>query len=211
MNGPEILAPRGAPVGGILVIHSWWGLTPSFRAYGAALARAGFAVGLADLFDGATAATEAGARALRARPRRRPMYRSLADDLATLHREAGGKIGVAGFSMGGHWAVWLAQRPEYRVSAAVLYYVARAGSFAACRAAVQAHFAGPGDPFLRPAARRRMEAELRKAGRDYRAFDYPGCGHWFAECERGEYDAAAARAARDRDIAFFRQSLACGG
>lgn len=62
----ELLMPAGPPRGGVLVIHSWWGLTAGIRAQGAALRKAGFAVVLADLYHGALARDEAEARALRA-------------------------------------------------------------------------------------------------------------------------------------------------
>jgi len=67
-------AKRGPAV---LIIHSWWGLTKSFTAFGDALAKQGFVVGLADLFDGKTASDPAEAKRLRAAPRREPMYKTL--------------------------------------------------------------------------------------------------------------------------------------
>ena len=67
----ETIAPDGAPKGAVLVIHSWWGLTTSFRTYASVLSEAGYLVGLTDLFDGKTAETEAQAKALRAARRRR--------------------------------------------------------------------------------------------------------------------------------------------
>ena len=201
----ELLLPDSAPRAAVLVIHSWWGLAPSFRDYGAALAAQGCAVGLSDLFDGRTARTEADARRLRAAPRRTPMYRTLAADIDRLRAAAGAsaRLCVAGFSMGGHWAVWLAQRPEYGIAAASLYYAARGGDFSNCRAAFIAHFAER-DPWVSAAARRRMEAAIRKAGVPYRAFDYPGTGHWFAETDRGaDHHAPSARLALRRDLAHF--------
>lgn len=63
----EALHPASDPAGAVLVIHSWWGLTESFRVYGNKLAQAGYLVGLADLFDGQIANTELEARRLRVR------------------------------------------------------------------------------------------------------------------------------------------------
>lgn len=200
---------RAARPGGpaVLVIPSWWGLTASFHAYARALAEAGIHAGLADLYGGATAATEAEARALRARPRRVPVYRHLLAALEDLARATGReRVGVAGFSMGGHWAVWLAQRPEAPIGAAVLYYAARAGDFGAARAPILAHFAAR-DAWVRPAARQRMEAAIRRAGRGYQAHDYPGTGHGFAESAAPGFDAEAARLALARDRAFLHDRL----
>ncbi len=66
----KVLGSASATGGGVLVIHSWWGLTRSFEAFGQALAKAGFVIGLADLFEGKTADTETAARQLRAAPRK---------------------------------------------------------------------------------------------------------------------------------------------
>ncbi|WGH78438.1 dienelactone hydrolase family protein [Jannaschia ovalis] len=207
----ERIAPDGTALGAVLVIHSWWGLTDSFRDYGAALARQGFVVGLADLFDGRTARTQAAARALRAAPRRVPIYRRLEACLTDLrHAAPGAGLAVAGFSMGGHWAVWLAQRAEYDLSAAILYYAARGGDFGRSTARFLAHFAAE-DPWVRPAARQRMERAIAAAGRPYRAFDYPDTGHWFAESARpADYRSEAARLALRRDAAFLRAALGPG-
>lgn len=210
---PAVLAPRplevvrafgGGARQGVLVIHSWWGLTDSFRAYGEALAKEGFVVGLADLFDGRTASDIAEAKALRAMRRSEPMYRTLMRDLAGLRKEAGTeRVGLVGFSMGGHWAVWLSQRPELPVAAAVLYYAARAGDFGGSRASYLAHFAVE-DGWVSAAARKRMEKEIAKAGRPYRAHVYPGAGHWFAENDRPEYEPAAAALAFARTVGHLR-------
>jgi carboxymethylenebutenolidase len=206
----EVIGSKQAPLGAVLVIHSWWGLTGSFRAYGQALAEAGYLVGLADLFDGQTASTETEARALRTHARTVPIYKRLGADCAKLTDMAAkspAKIGVVGFSMGGHWAVWLSQRPEYRVAATALYYAARGGDFSRCRASVIAHFAGH-DPWVSAAGRKTMERAIRKAGVGYRAHDYPDCGHWFAESARPrDFDAAAAQLALGRDLDHVQRHL----
>ena len=206
----ETICPDKAPAGAVLIIHSWWGLTDSFRAFGSRLADAGYLVGLADLFEGQIANTEAEARALRAQSRRTPMYKTLGADIVCLSYMAGSsinKIGVVGFSMGGHWAVWLSQRPEYNIAATVLYYAARAGDFSHCKAGILAHFAER-DPWVSAAGRRNMERAILKSGCDYEAFDYPGTEHWFAESDRtSEFNANAANLALGRDLRHFGQLL----
>lgn len=198
--------PPAASGAGMLVIHSWWGQTPGFRTYGAAQAARGFHVAVADLFDGQTATTEASARALRARPRRTPMYRCLEADLSALRQRAA-RLGVVGFSMGGHWAVWLAQRPRYDLGATVLYYAARAGDFSHSRSKVLAHFA-QSDPWVSHAARRRMRAAIRDSGRPLTEHEYPGTGHWFAESDPPGVGAPEAAAlAFERSVAFLTEAL----
>jgi dienelactone hydrolase len=59
------------------------------------------------------------------------MYKTLGAHIAALRAKAGPNtvgLGVVGFFMGGHWAVWLSQRPQYYVEATVLYYAARAAN-----------------------------------------------------------------------------------
>lgn len=194
----EILCDAKSPLGRVLIIHSWWGLTGSFRDYAGKLCAQGYAVGLSDLFAGQTASTEEEARALRRMPRKTPMYRTLMADMRELlSRYGGGDVALVGFSMGGHWAVWLSQRSGLPVRSVILYYAARAGDFGQSSASFLAHFADD-DPWVSPSARRNMERALARAARPYQAHDYPGTDHWFAESTREEYDADAA------DLAFAR-------
>ncbi|MCC6947499.1 MAG: dienelactone hydrolase family protein [Bradyrhizobiaceae bacterium] len=204
-----ILLPRRKRRPAVLVIHSWWGLTASFRVFGRALADEGFVVGLADLFDGRTAADVRQATHLRRAPRKEPMYKTLIRNIDELRAVDGTHpaIGVVGFSMGGHWAVWLSQRPDLPIGATVLYYAARAGSFRGSRSSYLAHFA-ENDSWVSRASRRKMEAEIAKAGRSYTAFDYPGTAHWFAETDRrAEHAPDAAAVALERTIKYLKKTL----
>lgn len=198
----KTILPDNRPNAAVLVIHSWWGLTGSFEAYGNKLANSGYLIGLADLYQGETARTEDEARSLRRRPRRRAMYRELGENLVDLRDKLGSPalpVGVVGFSMGGHWAVWLSQRPEYAIASTILYYAARGGNFSNCKASIQAHYASD-DTWVTPTSRRSMERSIENAGCSYRAFDYPGTRHWFAESNRTDaFDVAAARMALTRD------------
>lgn len=188
----------------VLVVHSWWGLTPSFTTYADALASSGFVVGCADLYDGAVAETEQEARTLRAQ-RREPAYkrlRSSLNELTEIEQSADLVPAVIGFSMGGHWAIWLAQHPDPPVASAVVYYAARGGDFSRATAPVLAHFA-ESDQFVPAPSRRSMERAIAKRGLQYIAHDYSGTEHWFAERSAAAYEPNAAALALERTISFL--------
>ena len=204
MNGVLAGFHRGAADGtAVLVIHSWWGLTGSFHRYARGLAKGGCHVGLVDLYGGATAANAAEAKALRQAPRRVPLYRQLLAALESLALETNhSRLAVAGFSMGGHWAVWLSQQADVPVDAAILYYAARGGNFDGSQARYLAHFAEV-DPWISPSARRGMQSAIARRGRPYQSHDYVGTGHWFAESENEAFDEDAAGQALGRDLALL--------
>ncbi|MGF1614283.1 MAG: dienelactone hydrolase family protein [Gammaproteobacteria bacterium] len=195
---------RGAADGpAVLVIHSWWGLTGSFHRYARVLAEGGCHVGLVDLYGGITAATPAEAEALRKAPRRVPLYRRLLAGLESLASQTGrSRLAVAGFSMGGHWAVWLSQNAGAQIDAVILYYAARGGDLGRSQARYLAHFAGT-DPWVSASARRGMERALARNVLPYQGHDYPGTGHWFAESSSEAFDASAAGLAVHRDLRFL--------
>jgi carboxymethylenebutenolidase len=204
MNGPLAAFHRGAADGpAVLVIHSWWGLTGSFHRYARALAKGGCNVGLVDLYGGARAANAAEAKALRKAPRRVPLYRQLLVALESLASQTGrSRLAVAGFSMGGHWAVWLSQQAEVPIDAVILYYAARGGNYDGSKARYLAHFAEV-DPWVSPSTRRGMERAIACRGHPYQSYDYPGTGHWFAESENEAFNEEAAGQALRRDLAFL--------
>jgi carboxymethylenebutenolidase len=188
-----------------LVVHSWWGFTASFARFADQLAASGFVAGCVDLFDGETATTDEEARRLRAAKRSAPAYRILQhclDELADQPKANGADPAVIGFSMGGHWAIWLAQHPPPPISAVVLYYAARGGDFTNASAPILAHFAAQ-DPYVSASSRRTMERALGRHDVAYSAYDYPASGHWFAESEHPAFDPDAAAHAYQRSIAFL--------
>jgi len=69
----RLLHPPTGHGPGLLLIHSWWGLSKGITALGQDLAKAGFVVRMADLHDGQIAATQNEAEALRRRKRKQPM------------------------------------------------------------------------------------------------------------------------------------------
>jgi len=209
-GGPYLAVPRSGRGPGVVVLHAWWGLTAAVLRICDRLAAEGFTAIAPDLYGGKIARTLAEARALRAAPRREPAYRTIERAVKALlihPSTAGGRLGVVGLSMGGHWALWLATRPEHPVAATVVFYAARASAFArGPPSAFQIHLAER-DPYVSPAGIARMRKALSACARNAEVHVYEGTRHWFLENDRPEYDRAAAGVAWERSLAFLRKHL----
>ena len=114
------------------------------------------------------------------------------DELISHPAASTNQVGSVGSSMGGHWAIWLAQRPDAAAGAVVIHYATRAVTKVSRPIPVLAHFAET-DPFVTPAGRREMERSFARFGWPYTAMDHhPGTRHWFAESTDHGFDRAAA-------------------
>jgi carboxymethylenebutenolidase len=209
--GAYLATPSSGKGQGVLVIHAWWGLNDFFRSVCDRLAAEGFVALAPDLFEGRVASTIPQARKLRARPKKEPTYKTLlraSERLQGVPQVQGHSIGVIGFSMGGHWALWLAaNRPELRLKAVTTFDGARAGDYSASLAAFQGHFAER-DPWVSDAALKKLRQSLEQAPRGAELHVYPGTGHWFFESDRDEaYHQKAAELAWGRTVAFLRKNL----
>jgi carboxymethylenebutenolidase len=130
----------------------------------------------------------AGARALQALP------------------EGNGRVGVVGFCYGGGIANWLAtQWPE--LGAAVPFYGGQPprDEVARIKAPLLLHYAANDERITGgwPA----FEAALKAAGASHEAFVYAGTQHGFNNDTTPRYDAAAAKLAWERTLAFFNRHL----
>lgn len=209
-EGSYVARPRGAPRGGVLVLHAFWGLNGYVRTVCDRLARAGFLAVAPDLFEGRVATTPAQAERLRRMPKRRAPSKRVTETAERLQSELahGRGIGIVGFSYGGHWAAWYTAHPTVKVAATVMFYAARVSDFATCSTAIQAHFAEH-DAYVSSSARARFEKALRARDAVGEVFVYPGTGHWFAEEDRRDaYDARAAQLAWRRTLAFLKAHVA---
>lgn len=195
----------------VAVLHPWWGVTEVVTGVCDRLAELGYVAVAPDLFDGEIAATPQRAAELRGRKRGTPMWRQIVKSIEVARSEHGaGALGQIGFSMGGHWALWLAKqsRPEIPpISATVVYYATRAGDFSASRSAFQFHLAET-DPFVSASGIARQERQLIAAGRPVEFHRYPGTGHWFFDWDRPDaFEPGAADESWRRTVAFLDQHL----
>ena len=206
-----LAAPKSGHRGAVLVLHSWWGLNRFFRRLCDRFAAKGFVALAPDLYDGSVAGTIAEAKKLRAEvtaSRREPAYKYLIRMIGELRKETrADDIGVVGFSMGGHWAYWLAQRSDLPIVATVTFYAARSADYSKSRSSFLAHFAET-DEWVSPAGLRKLEKSFFKAGRAFECHTYPGTGHWFFEEDRADaFKPDAAALAWTRTIDFLKRKM----
>jgi len=205
-----VALPASGQGPGVLVIHAWWGLNDFFKSACDRFAREGFVAVAPDLFEGQVATTIAAAKRLRAKPKREPTYKTLIraiEQLSTHPAVQGSIIGIVGFSMGGHWALWLSQRPELPIGATVTFYGARSGDYTSSRAVFMGHFAEK-DDWVSDAALKKLKKSLETAGRVAEFFVYPDTSHWFFESDRADaFNSQAAELAWERTIKFLQKQI----
>lgn len=123
--------------------------------------------------------------------------------------EGNGKVGAVGFCYGGGIVNWLATRlPD--LAAAVPFYGAQpqAEDVGKIKAPLLLHYAGTDERIN--AGWPAYEAALQKTGVNYEAHIYPGVQHGFNNDTTPRFDAATAKLAWDRTIAFFNIYLRDG-
>lgn len=201
------LPPTGAGPA-VLVLHAWWGLNDTAKAFCSQLAAAGFVVFAPDLYHGQVADTIDGAEALvQALDANYQQARAEIADAAWFLQEREGStangLTVVGFSLGAFYALDLAASYPELIHSVVLYYGTGGVDFSASRVAYLGHFA-ENDPYEPPSNVDELEEALRAAGRSVTFHRYPSTGHWFCEPDRTDaYDPAAADLAWQRTLTFL--------
>lgn len=118
----------------------------------------------------------------------------------------GPRVALVGFSMGGHWALWLAQRPELPIAATIVFYAARDGDYTNSHSRFLFHFA-ESDDWVSASSARKLKKSLANANADATYYTYPDTTHWFFEDDRTDaYDKSAAELAWKRSIAFLKKA-----
>ena len=194
----------------IVVIHENRGLTDHIRDVARRLAVAGFTALAPDFLSpaGGTPADQDKAREMIGAL---DMPAAVADGVATLaflqrHNRSAGRVGVTGFCWGGAMVDRLSVAAGKSLGSAVSFYGPAPDPAEASKvqAAVMLHLAGL-DQRVNATALPWAEA-LKTAGKTVELHVYQGVNHAFHNDTSAErYDAAAAKLAWDRTLAFFRK------
>jgi carboxymethylenebutenolidase len=204
-----LVNPRGGEKGpGVLLLHSWWGLTEEIKDLAERLADEGYTVIAPDLLGGQRPATaEEGEAALAALS---PddlsgLVLSSAHAVRSVARDKTAPIGVVGLSMGGSMALWLSARLPESVAAVVTFYGAQSIDFDDATARYLGHF-GDEDHMVSEEDRVVTESFIRLGENETDFHVYQGAGHWFFE--HGEHhDPEAAEVAWSRTVEFLASVL----
>jgi carboxymethylenebutenolidase len=207
--GAYLAKPKGKPKGGVVVVQEIFGVTPHIRSVADRVAEAGYTAIAPAFFDFAEndvelaydrAGIERGKMLALEVGLDRPVE---AVASAAQSIESSGRIGVVGFCWGGTVALLSAQRLGFP---AVSYYGARNTGYLdqPLRAPVIFHF-GASDHSIPAEVRQKHHA----AWPDAPVYVYEHCGHAFnRDVDNRAYNAAAAKLAWDRTLAFFAKELA---
>jgi carboxymethylenebutenolidase len=214
MTNPQpegfLAVPSSGEGPGVLVLHAWWGLNDTMKAFCTRLAESGFVAFAPDLYHGEVADTIADAEALgKALDANYLQAKAeIADATMFLSERAGQAapgLAVMAFSLGVYYALDLAAADPEHIRSVVLFYGTGPGDFSNSRAAYLGHFA-ENDEFEPQSNVDELEESLRSAGRPVTFYRYSGTGHWFCEPDRTEaYNQAAADLAWERTVAFLKR------
>lgn len=196
---------------GVLVLHAWWGLNDTMKAFCTRLAKSGFLAFAPDLYHGVVADNIADAEALGKALDSNYLQAKAEIAEATLFlNDRGGQtdqgLAVIGFSLGAYYALDLAAADPENIRSVVIFYGTGGDDYSNSRAAYQGHFAEK-DEFEPQSNVDNLEESLRGAGRAVTFYRYPDTGHWFFEPDRTQaYNQPAASLAWDRTLAFLKGS-----
>ncbi|MDP9494308.1 MAG: dienelactone hydrolase family protein [Actinomycetota bacterium] len=195
------------PGPGVLVLHSFWGLTPSVKSLAGELADRGFTVLAPDINFGELPASEHDAldHLGKADPNR---LASLVLSSAQLLNEKSteGPIGMVGFGMGGSLALWASVRLPEVVGAVVSFYGSQQIDFAGAGASYLINLAED-DEFITDDEAAFMEATMRLEDLDVQVVRHPGTRHGFGEPDGDTFDPGAFDSSWGRSVEFLEKQL----
>ncbi|WP_284735467.1 dienelactone hydrolase family protein [Dongia deserti] len=203
-----LAVPDQKPAAAVMLVHEWWGLNDQIKSVASEIAKQGY-LGLAvDLYGGKSASTPADAEKLMKGvvPAEASEAMSTWIDWLRQHPDCTGKVASIGWCFGGGMALQAAlDRP---LDAAVIYYgnVARSpDELKSLKGPVLGQFANQ-DQWINPAMVDGFEAAMKQAGKVLEVHRYDA-DHAFANPTGDHYDAADARTAWDRTVAFLKSTL----
>jgi carboxymethylenebutenolidase len=220
-DGHELSAyvarPKGETIGALVLVQEIYGVNAHIRSVADGYAKDGFLVIAPAIFDRFERDVELKYEGEDQKRAFSVFYPKLKPDVTLLDvaaayseaKKAGKGIGVIGFCYGGLISWLSATRGEnlkMQPSCCVGYYAGGIGAVAkeepSCP--VMLHFGAKDDHI----GKDQIEA-VRAAHPEVEIFVYEGAGHAFnRDVDPGHYDAAAAKLARERSLAFLKANIA---
>jgi carboxymethylenebutenolidase len=192
---------------GVLILHSFWGLTSSVKLLADRLADEGYTVLVPDINFGELPTTEKEAVG--------HLGDASPDRLASLVRSsirllyqksAVGPIAIVGFGMGGSLALWASVRMPDFVTAVVSFYGSQQIDFAGSKSAYLIHLAET-DEYLSDDEAVFMEATMGLESLPVEVIRYRGTRHGFCEPDGDTFDPDTFELAWARTLDFLAERL----
>lgn len=211
-SGGYLSLPASGTGPGVVVIQEWWGLVDHIKSVADRFASAGFVALAPDMYHGQATKSPDDAGKLMMALRIDQVEKDLrgAIDYVLGRPETTSKtVGTVGFCMGGQLSLYAAcENPK--VGACVDFYGVHPNvqpNLANLRAPVLGFFAER-DGFVTPEVARKVESDLKAAGKKVEIHIFAGADHAFFNDTRPEvYHADYAKQAWDRMIAFYREHV----
>jgi len=195
------------PGPGVLILHSFWGLTSSVKNLADGLADRGYTVLAPDINFGELPESEQDAlnHLGDASPDR--LASLVISSARLLHeRSTEGQIGIVGFGMGGSLGLWASVRLADLVGTAVSFYGTQQIDFAGSKSSYLIHLAEE-DEFITQDEVVFMEATLGLESLPVEVVRYPGTKHGFCEPDGENFDPEAFEGAWTATLAFLAVQL----
>jgi carboxymethylenebutenolidase len=192
------------PGQGVLLLHSFWGLTSSVKSRADGLADRGYTVLAPDINFGELPGSESEAvdHLGKANPDR---LASLVLSSAQLLHEKSSEptIAAVGFGMGGSMALWASVRLSSIIDRVVSFYGTQQIDFAGSRSRYLVHLA-ESDDYITEDETAFMEATMGLESLEMSFHHYPGTKHGFADPDGATFDPDSSDLAWKRTVEFLR-------
>jgi carboxymethylenebutenolidase len=197
----------------VVMVHEWWGLNDHIKDMADELAREGYVVLAADLYNGEVAADPNRARELSSSVRESPEQaisnlQSAVQYLASLPNVNSSRIASLGWCFGGGQALQLALNSEQNpLAATVIYYgnlVNDTSELSKINWPVLGVF-GDQDQSIPVESVNAFERALNETGITNEIYIYPGVGHAFANPSGDNYAPEETVDAWEKTLAFLKK------
>ncbi len=195
------------PGPGVMLLHSFWGLTSSVKNLADDLGDRGFTVLAPDMNFGELPESEQDALDHLGAASPDHLASLVLSSAELLHEKSiEGPIGLIGFGMGGSLGLWTSVRLNTRVGAVVSFYGSQQIDFAGSSSSYLIHLAEE-DQYVSDDEAAFMEATMGLESLPVEVIRYPGTNHGFCELDGDSFDPEAFEMAWKTTVEFLAGNL----